>query len=211
MASTRRSSRWRWRHAGRRGRRRARRGCRTRRCGRRRRGSRRISGPRATRDGNLIALEVHALHVGDIVATLHGHGRSLRIARADRGAAEQSRTGSHRGSRRRATRSGADGGPEGGAHQGPDDGPAHRVLRRGLVRGGPRLLESPLTTHGIVALELLEVLPRAREDHDAGTRGHRRACGEQERPHHGQDQDSPDHCALAGTFTHASGHDCTLG
>src|SRR5438128_2073851 len=105
----------------------------------------------------------------------------------------------------------ADGGPEGGAHQGADDGPAHRVLRRGLVRGGPRLLESPLTTYSIVALELLEVFPRAREDHDAGTRGHRRACGEQERPHHGQDQDSPDHCALAGTFIHASGHDCTLG
>ena len=117
---------------------------------------------RAARDGDLVALRIHALHVGGVVALLDGGVRGIGAARTDCRTAKNTNARPHGGARSRTACRGAERSTGGGTEQGPDRGATDGALRRRPVRRRPRLLQSPLLADRVVALELLEALPVAR-------------------------------------------------
>jgi hypothetical protein len=151
--------------------RRWRRPCRWRRRCRRRVGRLGTSGNR-----HLIPLRVHALHICDVVAPLHREARAIRIARSYRRPAEEPRAGADGRTGGRTSRGSADGGTEPSAHGRTDGGPRHGAGGACRVGSGAGLLQRPLPTHGVISLELLEVLHGTRQHEHARSRRHRGAA-----------------------------------
>ena len=117
-------------------------------------GRRRVRRVRAPRDRHLIALRVHALHIGVVVAPLHRHTDTVSIAGAHRRPSEDSGACAHRRAGGRTASGSTDCGPEPGADHRADRRACHGAGRTGLVgrRAGP--LQRPLPTHGVIGLEL---------------------------------------------------------
>jgi len=186
-----RRSRRRWRRGSRWGRWNAGRGARRRwRRGHRLPGVRRL---RPSRERDLVALGVHALHVGHVVAVLHRLVCARGIARAHGRPSEETPARADRRPDARVPGGGANRGADCGAYGGPDGRSADCALRGRPLRRRPGLLRCPLTADRVIGLKQLKVLPVPRKHHHARPSGHRRA-GRQEDPGcHGEDAPSRNH------------------
>jgi len=131
---------------------------------------------RADHTRDLVPFGVHALLVCDIVKPLNFSSERLAGARPKNCSAE----GTNRGSNRRAGASLAGGSADRRSQPCPEDRPdsgaADSALRSGGRGRGSDLLARPIPAHGVIGLELLEGLARARQDHHAWARGHGRTA-----------------------------------
>src|SRR5215475_3496523 len=128
---------------------------------------------------NLIPLGVHALLVGDIVASLNRPCSSITIVPINRTASEQAGTGPHGCARSRSTKRGADRAagrrPKSGAGNSSGCG---AILRR-LLRGNPDLLLGVVAADGFLADEKIERFTgRGHHGDTRGPQGHPRTTRE---------------------------------
>jgi hypothetical protein len=113
---------------------------------------------------------------------LHRPLLGLGLARAHGGPAQHADSRAHGGAGRRIPSGRTDCGPGSRAENRADGSALDRGAGRRLGRYHPTLLQSPLTAHRIIGLELLEVLLIPGEHHDARTGGYRdAACQQQSR------------------------------
>jgi hypothetical protein len=163
--------------ACRRRRRRIRSGRRWRRIGARRRRSgmgRRLSrGGEPSGNRNLVPFGIHALGITDVVALLYRTSRGVGSARASHGAEQQA------GSRAHPCAATAAHGCSGHrANCGADRRTFHVAVDGRLLRTGTAdALRRVIAALVVVRSELIEAHPGARQGHDAGTGGKRRAAG----------------------------------
>lgn len=124
---------------------------------------------------DLIALDVHALHVRHVVTALHRPAVGLAAVGTCRRPTQQPDSGAGGGSHSSVASSGTYRSPGCCPENRSDGGPTDRSFRRRPTRRRAGLLQSPLTADRIVDSELLEVLPAAGKHHDVRTHRHRHA------------------------------------
>jgi hypothetical protein len=143
---------------------------------RRRRGWGKSSPRGAPETWNLVSLRIHALLVGVIVSPLNC--RPGRIGRVGcHGCAEKETAhGSDGRTGARLAGGGANGRTQPGTHDRADRPATGQILIDGFTCRCSGLLSGPLPAGTIIQLECLEGLALARQNHDAGAGGDRRAA-----------------------------------
>ena len=179
------SSRWRRRNV-------------VRRVSPRRRWRRSQSRLRLSASGNwdLMTLGVHALHVRDVIATLHRPASLFGVAGADETATEEPGSRADGRPHRGIAGCGANRRAGGSADDGADGGGGDGGVVRGAVRGYADVIRRPLPAYLVVVAELVEALSGARERHDVRSRRHAHARREREARENWQQRCFPHHRLL---------------
>ena len=141
----------------------------------------------------LIALRVHALLIGKVIAALDRRAGVHAGIGAGRAAEQQAAPGASRGAQGRIACRGADSGSQPSSQQRADGRAPDRALHRRISGGRAALPERPLAAGLVIGLEDLEGLVRPRQDHHVRAGGDGRACPEQGHADEQQPGDLPLH------------------